>query len=94
MITSEEILKINNMWKETDKNIIMDNLEKSLWIKYPEYNGTYRATARKLAEIADVKLNTAMAWMNRSIKNSKIPLIKLCQLSILLNVSIQDLLKE
>lgn len=91
---SAEILSLNKLWEQMSKATIAENVEKYLYIKFPECKTSYNSKMEKLQEISGSQKNTVYAWVNRSRKNVKVPFLKLCKIADALDVDIQDLLKE
>ena len=89
-----QILIYNDLWDKTDKSVIADNVEKYLFLKYPECSGVFDTKMNKLEEITGSKRQTIYAWLNRSRDRVKVPLMKLCTIANSLDVDIADLLKK
>lgn len=89
-----KILEYNALWDGADKSVIADNVEKYLYIKYPDCAEIYETKMKKLEEITGSKEHTVYAWLNRSRKDVKVPFLKLCQIAVALNVDLADLLKD
>ena len=88
-----QVLQFNSQWESTNKSIIADNVEKYLYVKYPECRASYSAKMEKLIEITKCKKDAIYSWLNRSRENVKVPLLKLCILAVALDVNVGDLLK-
>lgn len=86
-----EVLTIYEIWKNTDKEIIAQNIEHFLTKKFPECKSC-KIKMEKLEEITGSQKQTVYAWINRSRKDVKIPLSKLCMISSYLEVDIKELL--
>lgn len=89
-----EVLQFNNQWENTSKSVIADNVEKYLYIKYPECQTSFNAKMEKLKEITKSKQQTVYAWLNRSRENVKVPLLKLCMLAVALDVDVGNFLEK
>lgn len=84
------ILELNAKWKNTDKNIIADNVEEIL-----TKNGfnSFSSKLDKLTEVTESSKHAVYAWLNHGRSNVKIPFLKLCMIADVFNVSMKDLLK-
>ena len=89
-----QILIYNELWEKTDKSVIAGNVEKYLYLKYPECSGAFDTKMNKLEEITGSKRQTIYAWLNRSRGRVKVPLMKLCVIANALDVDITELLKS
>lgn len=89
-----DILHLNELWEQTNKQIIASNVEEYLYSKYPECKKSYKLKMEKLQEISGSQKNTVYAWVNRSRENVKVPFLKLCKISDALGADIYDMLKE
>lgn len=90
MSLAKDIIELTEIWNNTDKTIIVNKIEKIM-----EYYLMTNSRSKLIAELAkntNVSIHTAAAWLNRSRKNVKIPLIKLCMLSDHLGIDIKDML--
>ncbi len=87
------VLELQEKWEHTDKNTIMDNLERFLIAKYPECRG-FDTKLEKLMDISGAKKHTVYAWVNRSRENVKVPFLKLCEIAKTLDVDVDILLSH
>ena len=85
-----EILNINELWDNTDKITIAENVEYFLCMKFPECK-SYKVKMEKLEEITGSQKDTIYAWINRSRGRVKVPLLKLCKIAAYLNVDIREM---
>ena len=92
-VNSAEIyIRAYNMQYNTDKNIVVDNLEK--------YYGTteelllHHSNKRqvKVMEICECTQYSYYSWFNRSRTNVRIPLLALCKLAVAADVDVFDLM--
>lgn len=86
-----DILYLNELWKQTNKQIIASNVEEYLYSKYPECRKSYKLKMEKLQEISGSQKNTVYAWVNRSREDVKVPFLKLCRIATALNVDIKKM---
>lgn len=89
-----EVLQFNKDWENTSKITIADNVEKYLYMKYPECQTSFNVKMEKLIEITKSKHQTVYSWINRSRENVKFPLLKLCMLAVDLGVNVGNFLDE
>ena len=87
---AEEILNINELWENTDKITMAENVEYFLCLKYPECKA-YKAKMKRLEEITGSQKDSVYAWINRSRGRVKVPLLKLCKIALALNVDIKEM---
>ena len=85
-----EILYLNELWDNTDKITIAENVEMFLCMKFPECKA-YKVKLKKLEEITGSNKNTIYAWINRSRTSVKVPFLKLCEISVALNADIKEM---
>lgn len=85
-----EILNINELWDNTDKITIAENVEYFLCMKFPECK-SYKVKMEKLEEITGSQKNAIYAWINRSRERVKVPFLKLCKIASVLNVDIKEM---
>lgn len=90
-MNAEDVLKLEEKWRETKKDVIVDNLEKYLIEKKPECE-KFKAKIDFLMDITGDKEQTVYAWINRSRKNVKVPFLKLCKIASALGVEVNKLL--
>lgn len=90
---AKEVLKINDLWENTNKEIITENVGYFLCSKFPGCQ-TYKQKIEKLEEITGSKEDTVYAWLNRSRTNVKIPLLKLCKIAADLDVNIEEMFSK
>lgn len=90
---AKEVLNINDLWENTNKEIITENVEYFLCSKFPECQA-YKPKMKKLEEITGSKKDTIYAWLNRSRTNVKIPLLKLCKIATDLDVNIEEMFSK
>lgn len=91
---AQEVLSLLEKWSNTDKEIVIENIEVCLYAKYPECAAHWQEKINKIAEITDSKPNTVYAWFNRGRWDVKVPLLKLCAIAIDLDIDIYKLLSE
>lgn len=91
---AKEYLKLNELWSNTDKNTISDNVKKYICRDMPEKKKTLKAVIENIIEITGVKGDTAYAWFNRSRINVKIPLIQLCKIADKMNIEVVNFFKK
>lgn len=86
-----EILKLYSLWEQTDKETIVDNIEKYLYEQHPECK-THKVKMEFLIDMSGSRKDTVYAWINRSRKTVKVPFLKLCRIAKALELDIQDML--
>lgn len=86
---AEQVLRFNSQWENTNKIIIADNVEKYLYMKFPECQNSYNVKMDKLMEITKCKKDSIYSWLNRSRENVKVPLLKLCMLAVAFDINIE-----
>lgn len=89
---AEEILNLNELWSNTSKDIIIENIEQALSLRFPECVN-FNDKIAKIMMCTDASLHTVYAWMNRSRENVKIPFLKLCALADELKIDVTEFLK-
>ena len=88
---ADDVLMLEERWKNTNKDTIVDNMEKYLIRFNPECK-KYNTKIKTLMEISGEKEQTVYAWINRSRKEVKIPFLKLCKIASALNIGVEDIL--
>ena len=89
-----KVLELNELWDKTDKSVIAENVERYLYVKYPECAVKWSTKVCTIAEMTRSKSDAVYAWFNRSRGNVKIPFLKLCSIAVSLDVDIYKLLSE
>ena len=89
--TAKEYIELTHLWENTDKGIVIDNLERL--IGYVWQGNKNSLVVEKLMLMAEASNHTVRAWTNRSRLNVKIPLLKLCQIAEHLGVDVFELFK-
>ncbi len=90
MSLARDYIEITELWENTDKGFVIDNLERLAGYRIKGNNKTIKPD--ELARITNVTSHAVIAWFNRSRENVKIPLLKLCVLADYFNVDIRDFL--
>lgn len=91
---AKQVLQFNSQWESTNQSIIADNVEKYLYIKFPECLGNWSTKVSVISEMTKSKKDTVYAWLNRGRENVKVPLLKLCMLAVEFDVSVEEFFKE
>ena len=91
MTDAAQILYLNQLWKEIDSDVLMNNIENILSLRGIN---SFAARMEVLAEITNSKQQTVYAWINRGRNDVKVPFIKLCMISEKLEVDIKELLQN
>lgn len=94
MSLAETILDIMERRDKTSKAYIKSQTEKYLLLRFPDCKKNSLAESEKLAELTNVGRDTAYSWMNSGRSNVKIPLNKLCELAVKLDVDITEFLEK
>ena len=89
MDEGKDIILLNELWSNTDSNIIADNVEELL--KINGYNSRYSCIV-ELSEITKSNEHTVYAWLNRGRTNVKIPFLKLCLIAEVYGIEVSKLL--
>ena len=89
--SAEIFMRAFDMQYDTDKNIVIDNLEK--YYGKTEELLLHHSNKRQVAvmDICECAQHTYYSWFNRSRTNVRIPLISLCKLAVAADVDIFDL---
>lgn len=92
MSLAKDYIELTELWENTDKAFVIDNIERL--IGYPVRGHKNAMRINTLAKVANATNHTVVAWLNRSRTNVKIPLIKLCMLADYFNVDIRAILSQ
>ena len=87
-------IRAYNMQYNTDKNIVLNNLEK--YYGSTEEILLHHSNKRqaRIMNICECAQHSYYSWFNRSRKNVKIPLLALCKLAVEADVDVFDLMTE
>lgn len=94
MTSAEKLERLNHllgMYDETDKAVIMSNINRAFELHYGRLNRSGNRRTTIICNVTGTVGNTVMNWGNSSMK-SKIPFIKLVQLALALDVPVENLL--
>lgn len=94
MNLAKTILEIMDRRDRTSKIYINNQIEKFLILRYPDCRTSALAESEKIAELTNVGKETAYSWMNAGRSRVKIPLNKLCELAVKLDVDITEFLEK
>ena len=86
-------IRAYNMQINTDKNIVVDKLEKYFGTTKEVLKNRYKRQYR-IMEICNCTESVYHAWFNRGRANVRIPLLSLCKLAIAANTDIFDFMME
>ena len=92
--SAEIFIRASKLQYDTDKNIVLDNLEKYYGSSQEIMEHHSNRRQADVMEICGCELQTYYAWFNRSRTNVRVPLIALCKLAASANVDIFDLFKK
>lgn len=87
-------IKAYNLQYKTDKNIVLDNIEKYYGTSEEIIDHHSNTRQKKIKELCNCTKHTYYAWFNRSRANVKIPLIPLCQIAVGAGVDVFDLFRN
>lgn len=89
--SAEIFIKAYNLQLNTDKNIVLNNIEKYYGTSKQIVDHHLSIRQNKIRELCNCTRQTYYAWFNRSRTNVKIPLISLCQIAIGAEIDVFDL---
>lgn len=86
-------LLLEKEWNETSSEVLTNNVEKYLTMRYPECH-TRSVMYKKLSDITESSSHAVYAWLNKSRGNVKIPLTKLCMIAEALHMGVRQFFME
>lgn len=86
-------LSLESEWGEASSEVLANNVEKYLTMKYPECH-TRSVMYEKLSDITESSSHAVYAWLNKSRGNVKIPLVKLCMIAETLHMDVRQFFME
>ena len=86
-------IKASKLQYDTDKDIIVDNLEK--YFGYTKDMKMHHSSERqnKIMGICNCNKHTYISWFNRSRKNVRVPLASLCKLANAAEIDVFDMFR-
>lgn len=92
--TAKTYIDITDMWENTDKSIVCDNIDRIFGDGDMLRRNRDATRIKVLSKITSSNAHSVSSWMNRSRENVKVPLLKLCEIADYLHIKVETLLTD